>query len=114
MTTSHTTLLTRATLAVMLFASALAPVSAATIAEPLGRMADPGVAVREIRIVDGVKSINVLRHESIRFVNAAGEKFTWHFDTLHHPIIPMSKLAPAGFNMKEVLIYVGQGVNERS
>ena len=107
-------LLARSAMASILFVAAAATASAAMISHPHGSNAHAVKAMRVIKIGDATKAINVSRGEVVQLVNAAGETFTWHFDTLHHPVIALNKIAPAGFAQRTVLIYVGQGVNERS
>ena len=111
MNTTLFTLLARTTLASILLVTGMTPASA-MIANPNGTKVDTARAMRDIRIDGTTKSINVSRHEVVRIINAAGAQFTWHFDTLHHPTIELSKIAPSGFAERTVLIYVGQGPDE--
>ncbi len=112
MNTQLTIFLARACFASILLATVSAP-AVAMIANPHGSKAEASHAMREIKLDDATRSINVSRNEVVRIVNAAGEKFTWQFDTLHHPTIELGKIAPAGFSARPILIYVGQGINER-
>lgn len=88
--------------------------SASTIADPLGSAVSATAAAREIKISASTRVLNVTRHEVVRFVNAAGQSFTWRFHTLHHPIIDISKIAPANFSERTIQVYVGQAPEELS
>ncbi len=105
--------LARATLASIIMAATMAPASASSIAQPHGSKVDNSQAMREIKVYDSTKAINVARNEIVRITNAMGDKFTWQFDTLHHPTIDLKKIAPAGFTQRPIQIYVGQGADER-
>lgn len=106
-------MLARTTLASILLVAGMMPASA-TITNPNGTQVDNTRAMRAIKIDGTTKSINVSRHEVVRIINAASDQFTWQFDTLHHSIIELSKIAPDGFAQRTVLVYVGQGVDERN
>lgn len=112
MKTTRLPLLASSIFASILFVSGVMPASA-MIANPDGTRVETAQAMRDIRIDGATKSINVSRNEVVRIINAAGDHFTWQFDTLHHPIIELSKIAPGGFAQRTVLVYVGQGVDER-
>ncbi len=113
MNTTLFPLLARASLAAILLVSAMTPASA-MIPNPNGTKVESTRAMRDIKIDGTTKSINVSRHEVVRIINAAGEQFTWQFDTLHHPTIELAKIAPGGFAQQTVFIYVGLGVDERN
>lgn len=106
-------MLARTTLASLLLAAGMMPASA-MISNPNGTQVDNTRAMRDIKIDGTTKAINVSRNEVVRIINAAGDQFTWQFDTLHHPVIALSKIAPGGFAGGNVLVYVGQGADERN
>lgn len=102
----------RHSLVAMAMLSAAVTASASGIADPLGSAAAATAAAREIKVSASTKVLNVNRHEVIRFVNDAGQSFTWQFSTLNHPIIVISKIAPANFSDRSIPVYVGQAPDE--
>lgn len=92
--------------------AAASSASASTIADPLGSAVPATAAAREIRVSASTRVLNVTRHEVVRFVNAAGQSFTWRFHTLNHPIIDIGKIAPANFSERNIQVYVGQAPEE--
>lgn len=59
------------------------------------------------RVVDlgAVKHVNVRYGETITFRNE-GKQFTWTFDGLDRLAVDLSKIAPAGFPIKALTIYI--------
>lgn len=96
----------------LLLIGVIAPASALPVKDPLGSGVAHSANARVIHITASTKAINVARHETVRFVNAAGQSFTWHFYTLHHPTIDLRDIAPPGFSDAATLIYVGLGASE--
>jgi|CXWL01.1.fsa_nt_gi hypothetical protein len=111
MKTTRLSLLAISTLTSILLVGGMMPASA-MIANPNGTPVETARAMRDIKINAATKSINVSRNEVVRITNAAGQQFTWQFDTLHHPVIELSKIAPGGFAQGPVLVYVGQSADE--
>jgi len=102
----------RRSLASLALLAVVAPSSALPVKDPMGSAAAPIASAREIRITPATKAVNVERYETVRFVNAAGQSFTWHFYTLHHPTIELRQIAPPGFTEAGTLIYVSLGAAE--
>lgn len=92
--------------------SAAGASAAAGIADPLGTAVAASATAREIKLGVSTRVVNVSRHEVVRFVNAAGQSFTWQFSTLNHPIIELGKIAPANFSERAIPVYVGQSPDE--
>ncbi len=113
MNTTFFPLLARTALASILLFAGMTPASA-MIPNPDGTKVENARAMRDIKIDGATKSINVSRNEVVRIINAAGDQFTWQFDTLHHPTIALAKIAPSGFAPSTVYIYVGLGIDERN
>ena len=72
------------------------PSSAHSVKDPLGTAVAESTSARVIPITASTKTVNVQRHETVRFVNPAGQSLTWHFYTLNHPTIDLRDIAPAG------------------
>lgn len=110
---SFPTLVRHCIIASITLTGVILPASALTIKDPLGSAAVDVAGARVIYLTASTTAVNVERHETVRFVNPAGQSFSWHFYTLHHPTMNISDIAPAGFNSMNTTIYVGVGASER-
>lgn len=72
---------------------------------PLGSMAAPGTAAKEITIVAGkTRHINVVRLETYRIVSGSSVVI-WTFNTFGLPTFPLTKILPGS---SDVTVHVGE------
>ena len=71
-----------------------------------GAAAAGAIPDRIIRITDETRYVNVMRHETVRFV--AGENsFDWRFDQFDRRVFPLANVAPNGvLANRSVLVYI--------
>ncbi|HEX2531873.1 MAG TPA: CzcE family metal-binding protein [Burkholderiaceae bacterium] len=76
------------------------------VSDALGNTASDAQAQRTIELRKGVKYANIEKGETVKFVSE-GKSFTWTFDTLGTPAIPLAAIAPEGAHVGDVVVYVG-------
>lgn len=59
------------------------------------------------RVVDlaQAKTITINCGDTLTFVSE-GQRFSWKFDSIHHTRVPLSAVAPAGFNTAGKVVYI--------
>lgn len=70
-----------------------------------GHALEADTAEREVRLVAGTKFVNVNHWESVRFVKD-GRAFGWKFDSVTTDSFALSRIAPAGWDVEQVRVYV--------
>ncbi|TFW17711.1 CzcE family metal-binding protein [Duganella callida] len=79
---------------------------AAPTAADYGNQVADGNAMRTIVVNADTKYVNVANGETVQF-DVNGQRFTWHFDTLHDATsLDLGKIAPAGVMAGQVRAYV--------
>ena len=93
--------------AALMFASAV-PAAGYAIDQDFGSLGQDGNFDRVITIAPDARWVNVIRDETIKFVDAAsGKSFVWRFDTIVG-VFDLSRVAPTGFlGERHVDAYVG-------
>lgn len=73
-----------------------------------GGAAPTGTADYKLVVTPEKKWLNVNNGDTVEF-DVGSKEFTWHFDTLHdHVALPLSTIAPAGFDAGAARIFVGR------
>lgn len=73
-----------------------------------GGSAPSGTADYKLVVTPAKKWLNVNNGDTVEF-DVGNKEFTWHFDTLHdHVAVPLSTIAPAGFDTGATKVFVGK------
>ena len=100
----------------------LTAVSAATLAASPDTFANgqsffgrPNADTSGSRLVDlgTLKYINVKYGETVTF-RSEGKQFTWTFDGLDHLSVDVARIAPSGFAVKPLVIYIALNPSNRN
>lgn len=73
----------------------------------------PVPTTRYDRVVDlaQAKNITINCGDTLTFVSE-GQRFSWKFDSIHHTRVPLSAVAPAGFNTVGKVVYINRNESE--
>jgi hypothetical protein len=72
----------------------------------LGTASASAKADRTVRVGASASYVDVDHFELVRIVNDQDQSFVWKFDTLGETRIPLTAIAPAGFDAGNTVVYV--------
>lgn len=113
-TKNRTSMLSAGMIACCLFAVSSVSIASSAIENPYGSAASGAQVDRVIRIDDTTRSVQVTRHEIVRFEFANGApSLQWNFDTLGTPIIKFKQIASSQVSNQKIKIYVNDAKDDR-
>ena len=81
----------------------------------VGDPGDPAMPDRTITIGPGTKWVNVVRGETVKFVDTASNtSFVWNFDTPTWAVIDLAQVAPEALAGQHVIAYVQNNPEDNS
>jgi hypothetical protein len=81
----------------------------------VGDPGDPAMSDRTITIQPSTKWVNVVRGETVKFIDTASNKsFVWNFDTPTWATFDLAQVAPDALAGQHVIAYVAQNPEDNS